>query len=112
MKRFVIAAVLALGWAQGAGAVGEQELAGMIAKQTGAEQAQVVAILGALKGQIVQSLKAGQEVRLNEFGRFYLKHVPAHEARNPKTGATVQVPDRDYLRFKAFDSGQEAVNAD
>jgi nucleoid DNA-binding protein len=36
--------------------------------------------------------------------------MEAREARNPKTGEIIQVPSRDYLRFKAFDSGNERLN--
>jgi len=43
-------------------------------------------------------------------GKFYVKHRDAHKARNPKTGEMVDVPARNYLRFKAFKSGHAQLN--
>ena len=91
-------------------ATGDKELAGRIAKQTGMEQSQVEKVLTAFKGQVIADLINGEEVRLNHFGKFHSKHREAREARNPKTGEIVQVPPRNYLRFKAFDSGNKRLN--
>jgi len=59
---------------------------------------------------IVTHLKKGEDVRLKGLGKFYAKHRNAHKARNPKTGKQVDVPARNYLRFKAFDSGHAKLN--
>jgi DNA-binding protein HU-beta len=90
--------------------IGDKELAGRIAKRTGVEQGQVEEILAAFKEQVIADLAAGEEVRLNQFGKFYTKHMEAREARNPRSGEIVQVPSRNYLRFKAFDSGNGRLN--
>jgi nucleoid DNA-binding protein len=89
---------------------GDKELAGRIAKQTGMEQGQVEEVLTAFKEQVIAGLTSGEEMRLSHFGKFYTKHMEAREARNPKTGEVVQVPPRNYLRFKAFDSGNGRIN--
>jgi nucleoid DNA-binding protein len=91
-------------------AAGDKELAERIAKQTGMEQGQIEKVLASFKEQVIASLTAGEEVRLSHFGKFHPKHMEAREARNPKTGEIIQVPSRNYLRFKAFDSGNERLN--
>ncbi|ABA58928.1 HU family DNA-binding protein [Nitrosococcus oceani] len=90
--------------------VGDKELAGRIAKQTGMAPDQIEEVLVAFKKQIIADLASGQEVRLSHFGKFYAKHMNAREARNPRTGEAIQVPPRSYLRFKAFDTGNSRLN--
>ncbi|ADE13884.1 histone family protein DNA-binding protein [Nitrosococcus halophilus Nc 4] len=90
--------------------VGDKELAGRIAKQTGMTPDQVEEILAAFKKQVIADLTSGQEVRLSHFGKFYAKHMDAREARNPRTGEIIQVPPRSYLRFRAFDTGHRRLN--
>ncbi|ADJ27615.1 HU family DNA-binding protein [Nitrosococcus watsonii] len=90
--------------------VGDKELAGRIAAQTGMETDQVEVVLAAFKKQVIADLTSGQEVRLSHFGKFYARHMEAREARNPRTGEAIQVPPRSYLRFKAFDSGHGRLN--
>lgn len=45
------------------------------------------------------ALKAGQEVTVRDFGRFYQKTRPARQARNPRTGAAVQVAEKTIIKF-------------
>lgn len=88
----------------------DKDLATRIAKQTGIDQGQIEKILSSFKDQVIGSLKAGEEVRLSNFGKFYSKHMDAREVRNPKTGKATQVSSRNYLRFKAFASGNKQLN--
>ena len=91
-------------------AVGDQDLAREAAKGAGVTQAQARAVIDAMKASIFKHLKAGEEVRLKGMGRFYVQHRKAHKVRNPKTGKQVEVPARNYLRFKAFDTGHARLN--
>ena len=91
-------------------AVGDQDLAREAAKAVGVTQAQARAVLEAMKDSIFTHLKAGEDVRLKGMGKFYVQHRKAHKARNPKTGKTVDVPAKNALRFKAFDSGHARLN--
>ncbi len=45
------------------------------------------------------ALKAGQEVTIRDFGRLYPKVRPARQARNPRTGAAVQVAEKTIIKF-------------
>lgn len=56
-------------------------------------------LIVALFEKIGSSLKSGEEVTVRDFGRFYTKTKPARTARNPKTGAAVQVPERTVIKF-------------
>ncbi|MHB1630710.1 MAG: HU family DNA-binding protein [Acidithiobacillus sp.] len=59
------------------------------------------AIVDTLFGHIAAVTHSGKKVRIHGFGTFSVKHKPAHEARNPSTGESVQVPAKDVLVFKA-----------
>lgn len=50
---------------------------------------------------IQNSLRAGEKVVLSNFGTFRVKARQGRQARNPKTGASVAVPPRRGVRFKA-----------
>jgi len=109
-KWMMLLPILVLGFAQPAWSAGDQDLAKAAAKQAGVTQKQARTVLDAVKEAIVAHLKKGEDVRLTGLGKFYAKHRSAHKARNPKTGKQVDVPARNYLRFKAFDSGNAKLN--
>jgi nucleoid DNA-binding protein len=50
---------------------------------------------------IKEKVLSGEEVKIREFGIFYLKPTKARTARNPKTGEKVTVPARKKFAFKA-----------
>ena len=50
---------------------------------------------------IRQTLRAGDKVVISNFGTFRVKGRQARVGRNPKTGASVEVPPRRGVRFKA-----------
>ena len=108
--RSLLMGMMALFAAAPAWAVGDQDLAREAAKAAGVTQAQARAVIDAMKESIFTHLKAGEEVRLKGMGKFYVKHRKAHKARNPKTGKQVNVPAKNYLRFKAFDTGHARLN--
>ena len=51
----------------------------------------------------------GDSLVLRGFGTFKRKLVAAKVARNPQTGAAVQVPSRSVLRFSGAKSTQHAA---
>jgi len=111
MKKWImLLPILVLGFMQPAWSANDQDLAKAAAKQAGVSQKQARLVLDSVKAEIITQLKAGEEVRLNGLGKFYAKHKNAHQARNPKTGEKVDVPAKNYLRFKAFDSGNAKLN--
>ena len=48
-----------------------------------------------------RELSAGEDVTLYKFGAFKAKVAPARKARNPKTGASIDIPERKVVRFHA-----------
>ncbi|MFA5139758.1 MAG: HU family DNA-binding protein [Elusimicrobiota bacterium] len=50
---------------------------------------------------IRDALRNGEKVVISNFGTFRVKSRQARVGRNPKTGASVEVPPRKGVRFKA-----------
>jgi len=60
-------------------------------------------------GIITSALKKRDRVRLPGFGIFRVSHRKARTARNPRTGAAVQVPARTVPRFTPSKDLKDAV---
>ena len=58
---------------------------------------------------IVSSLKNGEEVSIAGLGIFSAKQRAARSARNPRTGAMVQVPAMRVPKFRAAKALKDAV---
>ena len=58
---------------------------------------------------ITASLKGGDDVSVAGFGIFAAKMRKAREARNPRTGETIQVPAMRVPKFKAAKALKDAV---
>ena len=67
---------------------------------TGATKAQITTIANNLITRVGDSLKSGDEVRLNNLGTFSLTHREARMGRNPATGEQVQIEAKTAIKFK------------
>ena len=82
----------------------KKELVGALAERTSASKATVEAVINAFQAEIEETCFAGKEVALPRFGTFSVQERAARTSRNPRTGASVEVPARRNLRFKASKS--------
>ena len=76
---------------------------------TGATKAQITTITNNLITRVGDSLKGGEEVRLNNLGTFSLTHRDARMGRNPATGEQFQIAAKTSIKFKATKSLADAV---
>ena len=58
---------------------------------------------------ITTALSKGEDVSVSGFGTFLAKKRAARTARNPRTGATVQVPATTVPKFRAGKGLKDAV---
>lgn len=58
---------------------------------------------------ITKSLKKGDEVSIAGLGIFTVKQRKARQARNPRTGAIVNVPAMKVPKFRAAKALKDAV---
>ena len=60
--------------------------------------------------QMSAALSSGDRIEVRGFGSFSLHYRPPRTGRNPKTGASVQVPDKFVPHFKPGKELRERVN--
>ncbi|MCF6320803.1 MAG: HU family DNA-binding protein [Rhizobiaceae bacterium] len=89
----------------------KKELAAVVADKCGLSNAQAGEAIEATLDCITHCLKNGEEVRLLGFGNFVSVHRKARTARNPQTGAPIDVPAADVPKFKPGKALKEAVNS-
>lgn len=53
---------------------------------------------------------SGDDVSIPKFGLFTSARSAAYSARNPQTGATVRVPAKDRVKFRAYTAFKCEVN--
>lgn len=87
----------------------KNELIAAIADETGKSKADVSAILGSLAGVVAKTLKAGDEVVLGGIGKLKADKREARTARNPSTGATINVAAKTVAKFKVAKDLADAV---
>ncbi len=76
------------------------DLVRRVAERTGASRKMVRAILDATLDEMSGELAAGRRVSLSGFGTFEVQRRPPRAARNPRTGAPIQVPERRVVVFR------------
>jgi DNA-binding protein HU-beta len=65
--------------------------------------------LGAFTATISEALKAGEEVQLPGFGKFYVREQKAREGRNPQSGQMMKIPAQKVPAFKAGKTFKESI---
>lgn len=75
----------------------------------GGTKVQAEQIVDKVFDSIVESLKKGEEVSIAGLGIFSVKARAARQARNPRTGETLQVPAMNVPKFRAAKALKEAV---
>jgi nucleoid DNA-binding protein len=81
--------------------VGKTELAVALVDTLGVTKKDATEVINAVFGHISREAASGKKVRIHGFGTFQVKHKEARIARNPLTGAEVNVSAKDVLVFKA-----------
>ena len=78
----------------------KKEIVTKIAEETGLKQIDVKDVVQKTLDSIVAALSKGETVELRNFGVFKVKSRKPRIGRNPKTGATVPIPERKVVSFK------------
>jgi len=90
--------------------VNKADLASKVADQAGITKADAVKAVDAVFDTITGALRGGDDVRLVGFGTFAVSNRAASTGRNPRTGATIQIPAARVPKFKAGKGLKDALN--
>ena len=86
------------------------EIADKIASEHGLSKAQAKTVVDSVFKQIAEAAAGGAESNIAGFGKFKVKDMPAREARNPSTGATIKVAASKKLTFTPAKAVKDALN--
>lgn len=87
----------------------KQDLANTVHEKIGGTKVQAEEVVETIIDSIVSALKKGQEVSVAGLGIFSTKTRAARVARNPRTGASVNVPAMKVPKFRAAKALKDAV---
>jgi nucleoid DNA-binding protein len=80
-----------------------------IAKETGLRQVDIKRIVQLTLDGIIDVLATENRIELRNFGVFEVKERKARKARNPRTGAEVDVPAKFVATFKPGKMMEEKI---
>jgi len=87
----------------------KQALVDAVHDKLGGTKTAAESVVDTLLDSIVNALKGGDTVSIAGFGIFSVKDRAARTARNPRTGATVDVPATKVPKFRAAKALKDAV---
>jgi integration host factor beta subunit len=76
------------------------DLVDQVVEVTGLAKKDVALIVDGFLESISRALERGEHVEIRGFGSFKVKEAKARTARNPRSGETVQVPEKAVPFFK------------
>ena len=88
------------------------ELVDAISSQTGTSKTEAAKSLEATLNAIAKSLSEGNSVALIGFGKFSVTRHNARTGRNPQTGAEIQIPARNAVKFSVAKALKDLVQRD
>ncbi len=80
--------------------VGITELRKSIAKATGVKEKDVKSVLDTFFKEVVNRANKGEKVAIKEFGVFLRRVQKAKKAKNPRTKAVINVPQKKKIVFR------------
>jgi DNA-binding protein HU-beta len=88
----------------------QSELIEKVAQATELEQAAAGQAVKAVVNAILDTLSAGEAVRVSGLGTFDVAARPARQGRNPRTGETIAIAASKAVRFHAGKAVKDALN--
>src|SRR5437868_4780136 len=88
----------------------QSQLIEKVARAAELSQATAGQAVKALVNAILDSLVAGEAVRISGLGTFNVAARPAREGRNPQSGETIKIAASKAVRFHAGKAAKDALN--
>ena len=88
----------------------KSELIDAVADAAGLSKADATKAVDAFSSTVTSALKKGDQVTLVGFGTFTVRERAARTGRNPRTGASINIPASKVPGFKAGKALKDAVN--
>ncbi|MFF2090183.1 HU family DNA-binding protein [Paenibacillus sp. NPDC058174] len=85
------------------------ELASKVAEKTNLTKGDSEKALKAFIETIIETLQAGEQVDIAKFAKFEPKEMPARIARDPRTGESLNIPNRQKLKITPYSALKNSV---
>jgi DNA-binding protein HU-beta len=89
--------------------VNKKQLIEQMVEHTDSPKSEAEKHLEAFTRTISEALKAGEEVQIPGFGKFYVRDQKAREGRNPQSGEKMKIPASKVPAFKAGKSLKDSI---
>jgi len=86
------------------------DLINSVADKAGLTKAQATDAVNAVFDDVQSCLQKGDKAQFVGFGTFSTSIRNARDGRNPATGATIKIPRKTLVKFKAGKALTEAMN--
>ena len=87
----------------------KKQLIEQMGEHTDSPKSEAEKYLEAFTTAISEALKAGEEVQIPGFGKFYVRDQKAREGRSPQSGEKMKIPASKVPAFKAGKALKESV---
>lgn len=87
-----------------------EKIAEKVSRDVGITKKQTEVIVETVFESIKDALAKGDKIEIRGFGNFKLRSRRARQARNPKTGESVEVPPKKVPYFKVGKELREMIN--
>ena len=88
----------------------QSELIERVAQASELSQAAAGQAVKAVVNTILDSLAAGEPVRVSGLGTFNVAERPARQGRNPQSGETIKIAASRAVRFRPGKAAKDALN--
>jgi len=88
------------------------ELTANVAKRVGVSRAVARTALDAILDEILDTVRSGGRLPIEGFGTFEVVTRGARQGRNPRSGETIQIPERQKVKFSPGKYLKEATTDD
>lgn len=82
-----------------------------LAERLGCTDAQAKAFVNAYNRLVVEKMCAGEEVKLQYFGKFIPHLQPRRPGRDPRNGEFYDIPERVTIKFKVSANVLDEINS-
>lgn len=86
------------------------QLIAALADETNLPRAAVLVALDGLAAVADRELSENDGFTIPGIGKLETSHKPARTGRNPRTGATIQIPAKTTIKFKPAKTLRDALN--
>lgn len=91
--------------------VTKADIVDVVASGTGLTKLETEAIIEGFLRTVIDSLKEGKSIEIRGFGSYKVRKKRSRQARNPKTGEKVFVPEHYVPAFKFSKDFKDIVNS-